>query len=443
MSKHSKEDILALAEKSHVKFVRLQFTDILGIVKNVAIPVSQLEKALNDEIMFDGSSIEGFTRIEESDMNLRPDRDTWTTFPWRPREQATARMICDVYRYDGQPFEGDPRFVLKKVLSEASEMGYKVNVGPECEFFLFRITDTGEPTTRTHDKAGYFDLAPIDKGEDARRDIVLTLEEMGFEIEASHHEVAAGQHEIDFKYDDALTTADRVATLKFVTKTIASLHGLHATFMPKPIFGINGSGMHTHVSLFKDGRNAFYDPNGQYQLSETALHFIGGVLEHCPAITAIANPLVNSYKRLVPGYEAPVYIAWSAHNRSSLIRVPVSREKGTRMELRSPDPSCNPYLTLAVVIRAGLDGIKRKIQPPASIDKNIYDMTYEQRKALGIRSLPASLAEAIDALTQDPLIAETLGDHIYSHFVRAKRIESDIYRLQVTDWEVKQYLSVF
>jgi glutamine synthetase len=443
MSEHTKEDILALAEKAHVKFVRLQFTDILGIVKNVAIPVSQLEKALNDEIMFDGSSIEGFTRIEESDMNLRPDLDTWTTFPWRRREQATARMICDVYRYDGQPFEGDPRYVLKKVLREASEMGYTVYVGPECEFFLFRISDTGEPTTRTHDRAGYFDLAPIDKGEDARRDIVLTLEEMGFEIEASHHEVAGGQHEIDFKYDDALTTADRVATLKFVTKTIASLHGLHATFMPKPIFGINGSGMHTHVSLFRNGKNAFYDPNGQYQLSETALHFIGGVLEHCPAITAIANPLVNSYKRLVPGYEAPVYIAWSAHNRSSLIRVPVSREQGTRMELRSPDPSCNPYLTLAVVIRAGLDGIKRKTQPPASIDRNIYDMTPEQRKALGIPSLPASLAEAVDALTQDELVAETLGDHIYSHFVKAKRIESDVYRLQVTDWEVKQYLSVF
>ena len=422
---------------------RLQSTDSLGIVKHVAIPVSQLEKALNDEIMFDGSSIEGFTRIEESDMNLRPDLDTWTTFPWRRREQATARMICDVYRYDGQPFEGDPRYVLKKVLREASEMGYTVYVGPECEFFLFRISDTGEPTTRTHDRAGYFDLAPIDKGEDARRDIVLTLEEMGFEIEASHHEVAGGQHEIDFKYDDALTTADRVATLKFVTKTIASLHGLHATFMPKPIFGINGSGMHTHVSLFRNGKNAFYDPNGQYQLSETALHFIGGVLEHCPAITAIANPLVNSYKRLVPGYEAPVYIAWSAHNRSSLIRVPVSREQGTRMELRSPDPSCNPYLTLAVVIRAGLDGIKRKTQPPASIDRNIYDMTPEQRKALGIPSLPASLAEAVDALTQDELVAETLGDHIYSHFVKAKRIESDVYRLQVTDWEVKQYLSVF
>lgn len=443
MSRYTKEDILAFAEKSHVKFVRLQFTDILGIVKNVAIPVSQLERALDNEIMFDGSSIEGFVRIEESDMNLRPDLDTWTTFPWRPREQSTARMICDVYRHDGQPFEGDPRYVLKRVLREASEMGFTVNVGPECEFFLFRVTDTGEPTTMTHDKAGYFDLAPIDRGEDARRDIVLILEEMGFEIEASHHEVAAGQHEIDFKYDDALTTADRIATLKFVTKTIASLHGLHATFMPKPILGINGSGMHTHVSLFRDGRNAFYDPNGLYQLSETALHFIGGVLEHCPAITAIANPLVNSYKRLVPGYEAPVYIAWSAHNRSSLIRVPVSREQRTRIELRSPDPSCNPYLTLAVLIRAGLNGIRREIQPPASIDRNIYDMTCEQRESLGIRSLPASLAEAVEALTQDPLIADTLGDHIYSHFVKAKRIESDVYRQQITDWEIRHYLSIF
>lgn len=443
MGKYTRDDILRLAEEKGVGFIRLQFTDILGIVKNVAIPVSQLKRALDNEIMFDGSSIEGFTRIEESDMNLRPDLDTWAAFPWRPRQEATARLICDVYNAHGEPFEGDPRYVLRKVLREAAEMGYTVNVGPECEFFLFHVSESGEPTTRTHDKAGYFDLGPIDKGENARREIVLTLEEMGFEIEASHHEVAAGQHEIDLKYDDALTTADRVATLKFVTKTIANLHNLHATFMPKPIFGICGSGMHTHVSLFRGQKNAFYDPKGQYQLSDIALHFIGGVLKHCPAITAITNPLVNSYKRLVPGYEAPVYIAWSAQNRSSLIRVPASREQGTRMELRSPDPSCNPYLALAVIIRAGLQGIKDRVEPPASIDKNIYDMTTKERRALGIRNLPSSLEEAIEALEKDELVADTLGKHVFAHYVKAKRIESEIYRMQVTDWEVRQYLSIF
>lgn len=443
MAKRTAEDILRLAEDNDVGFVRLQFTDILGIVKNVAIPVSQLEKALNNEIMFDGSSIEGFTRIEESDMNLRPDLDTWATFPWRPRHEATARLICDVYNSHGEPFEGDPRYVLRRVIRQAAEMGYEVNVGPECEFFLFHLSDTGEPTTRTHDKAGYFDLGPVDKGEDARREIVLALEEMGFEIEASHHEVAAGQHEIDLKYSDALTTADRVATLKFVTKTIASLHNLHATFMPKPIFGSCGSGMHTHISLFQDGQNAFFDPGGQYQLSDIARHFIGGVLMHCSAITAITNPLVNSYKRLVPGYEAPVYIAWSAHNRSSLVRVPASREQSTRMELRSPDPSCNPYLALAVTISAGLQGIKDRIEPPPSIDKNIYDMSNKERKAIGISNLPATLDEAIDALAKDELIADTLGKHVFRHFIKAKRIESGIYRMQVTDWEVKQYLSMF
>jgi len=443
MAKHTAEDILRLAEELNVGFIRLQFTDILGIVKNVAIPVSQLEKALNNEIMFDGSSIEGFTRIEESDMNLRPDPNTWATFPWRPKQQATARLICDVYNSHGEPFEGDPRYVLKKVLKEATEMGYEVNVGPECEFFLFHVTDDGEPTTRTHDRAGYFDLGPIDKGENARRDIVLALEEMGFEVEASHHEVAAGQHEIDLKYSDALTTADRVATLRFVTKAIANLHNLHATFMPKPIFGISGSGMHVHISLFKDGRNAFYDPKGQYQLSDIARNFIGGVLLHCPAITAVTNPLVNSYKRLVPGYEAPVYISWSAQNRSSLIRVPASREHNTRIELRSPDPSCNPYLALAVIIRAGLHGIKERIEPPPSIDRNIYDMSSKERKALGIRNLPGSLEEAIEELTKDELIADTLGNHVFTHFVKAKKIESEIYRMQVTDWEIKQYLTVF
>lgn len=443
MSQYSKEDIIRLAKESNVRFIRLQFSDILGIVKNVAIPVSQLEKALDNEIMFDGSSIEGFTRIEESDMNLRPVYDTWALFPWKPREAAEARLICDVYRPNGEPFCGDPRFVLKRVLEEASGLGYTVNTGPECEFFLFRTGSEGEPTTRTHDNAGYFDLAPVDLGEAARRDIVLALEEMGFEVEASHHEVASGQHEIDFRYDHALVTADRVATFKFVTRTIAQQHGLHATFMPKPVFGINGSGMHTHISLFQDGQNAFYDPSGPYQLSQVALHFIAGVLEHARSFTAITNPLVNSYKRLVPGYEAPVYVSWSAQNRSAQIRVPAARGKATRIELRSPDPACNPYLAFAVIIKAGLDGIKRKLTPPPSMDRNIYEMTRDERKAAGIAELPGNLAEAIDLLEQDDVMKEALGDHVLSHFVEAKRIEWDLYRTQVHRWELDQYLGVF
>lgn len=440
----TKEEILRIAHDANVRFVRLQFSDILGIVKNVAIPVSQLEKALDNEIMFDGSSIEGFTRIEESDMNLRPVYDTFTLFPWQNAEGVKeARLICDVYRPDGQPFAGDPRYVLKRVMQQATDMGFSVNTGPECEFFLFRRNAEGQPTTRTHDDAGYFDLAPVDLGEATRREIVLALEEMGFEVEASHHEVANGQHEIDFRYDDALVTADRVTTFKFVTRTVAQNQGLHATFMPKPVFGINGSGMHTHLSLFRDGRNAFYDPNGKYQLSETALHFIAGLLAHAPNFTAITNPLVNSYKRLVPGYEAPVYVSWSAQNRSAMVRVPASREQGTRAELRSPDPSCNPYLAFAVIIASGLDGIKRQLTPPDSVEQNIYHMTPQERAAHGIGSLPGSLEEAIELLSTDPLMRETLGEHVYTHFVDAKRIEWDLYRTQVHPWELDQYLGVF
>lgn len=438
----TKEEVLKKAKELKVQFIRLQFTDILGIVKNVAIPASQLEKALNDEIMFDGSSIEGFTRIEESDMNLRPDPSTFTLFPWR-KETPVARLICDVYTHDGKPFPGDPRYVLKKVVAEAESMGYTVNAGPECEFFLFKMNNDETPTTITHDQGGYFDLSPVDRGEDARRDIVLTLNEMGFEIEASHHEVAPGQHEIDFKYADALTTADRVATLKLVTRVIAQQHGLHATFMPKPIFGINGSGMHTHLSLYQNGKNAFYDPKGPYQLSQTALHFIGGLLKHASSFAAVTNPLVNSYKRLVPGYEAPVYVSWSATNRSALVRVPASREQGTRVELRNPDPSCNPYLAFAVMIAAGLDGVKNKIQPPESTKKNIFHMSAADRIAEGITSLPGNLHEALELMKKDPLIRATLGDHIYDHFLSAKSIEWDVYRTQIHKWEIDQYLGKF
>jgi len=437
----TKEEIIRKADEAGVKFVRLQFMDILGVAKNVAIPRSQLEKALDNEIMFDGSSIEGFTRIEESDMNLRPDLNTFTFYPWRPE---VARLICDVYKPDGTPFEGDPRYVLRHILEKAASYGYVVNLGPECEFFLFKVDPaTGTPLVETHDKAGYFDLGPVDKGEDARREIVLTLEKMGFEVEASHHEVAAGQHEIDFKYGDALTQADRVAAFKLVTRAIAARHGLHATFMPKPVFGINGSGMHTHISVFKDGKNAFYDPNGKHQLSSTARYFIGGLLKHAKAITAVANPLVNSYKRLVPGYEAPVYIAWSAHNRSALVRVPASREQGTRIELRSPDPSCNPYLAFAAMIAAGLDGIENKIDPGDSVTFNIYHLTDEERKAKGIDNLPSSLYEALEALQADDVICNALGSHVVRHFVEAKLIEWDLFRTQVHPWEIEQYLGVY
>jgi len=439
----TKEEILQKAGDLNIKFIRLQFTDILGVVKNVAIPITQLEKALHNKIMFDGSSIEGFTRIEESDMNLRPDLDSFTLFPWKTGESPVARLICDVCTHNGKPFTGDPRHILKQVTAEAKNMGYTINAGPECEFFLFRFNEKGVPTTVTHDQGGYFDLSPVDRGEDARRDIVLALSEMGFEIEASHHEDAPGQHEIDFKYAAPLLTADRVSTLKFVTRIIAQKHDLHATFMPKPISGINGSGMHTHFSLYRDGQNVFYDPERPFQLSETALYFIGGLLTHAGAFTAVTNPLVNSYKRLVPGYEAPVYISWSAGNRSALVRVPAARGQNTRVEIRSPDPSCNPYLAFAVMIAAGLDGIKNKTQPPASSQKNIYQMSPAERLTNKINSLPANLREGLDWMNRDPLIRKTLGDHIYEHFFNAKSIEWDIYRSQVHDWEVREYLGKY
>ncbi|QSQ08840.1 Glutamine synthetase [Koleobacter methoxysyntrophicus] len=443
MSKLTKEEILRKADELDVRFIRLQFTDILGIIKNVSIPVEELEKALDGEIMFDGSSIEGFTRIQESDMYLVPDYNTFSILPWRPKEGAVARLICDIYTANKEPFSGCPRYILKKVIKEAEEMGFTMYAGPEPEFFLFETDEKGRPTTITNDKGGYFDLTPVDLGEDARRDIVLALQEMGFEIETSHHEVAPGQHEIDFKYADALTTADNIATFKFVTKAIAKKHGLYATFMPKPIFGENGSGMHTHQSLFKDGVNAFYDEKGELGLSDTAKYYIGGLLKHAKAFTAVTNPTVNSYKRLVPGYEAPVYISWSGRNRSALIRVPAAKGQGTRIELRSPDPSANPYFALAVMLKSGLDGIKNKIDPGPQTFNNIYEMTEKERIEAGIESLPGSLKEALEYMAKDDLIKETLGEHAYQHFVRAKLIEWDIYRIQVHQWELDQYLEIF
>ncbi len=442
--KRTKEDIFELVKEQNVKFIRLQFTDIFGVLKNVAITVDQLDRAMNNECMFDGSSIEGFARIEESDMYLRPDPDTFVIFPWRPQVGKVARLICDVYTAEGEPFSGDPRFVLKKAISKASAMGYDhYNVGAECEFFLFLTDADGNPTTITHDNAGYFDLGPIDLGENARRDISMVLEEMGFEIEASHHEVAPGQHEIDFKYTDALTAADAILTFKLVVKVIAQRHGLHATFMPKPIEGINGSGMHTNISLFRGDENVFFDPAGELQLSRDAYHFLGGLTQNIAAITALTNPTVNSYKRLVPGYEAPVYVAWSAKNRSPLIRIPAARGTSTRLELRNPDPSCNPYLALAGILAAGLDGIEKALEPPAPVNANIFEMNERARKKNKIVSLPGDLSEAISTMKQSALVKEVLGPHVFDKFIEAKTSEWNSYRTKVTQWELNSYLTKY
>lgn len=441
MSRYTKDDIFRMVEEEDVEFIRLQFTDIFGTLKNIAITSSQLEKALDNKCMFDGSSVEGFVRIEESDMYLYPDYDTFEIFPWRPQQGKVARLICDVYTPDGKPFEGDPRWILKKTIKEANEMGYRFDVGPECEFFLFHTDDNGLPTTLSHEKAGYFDLGPNDLGENIRRDMVLTLEEMGFEIEASHHEVAPAQHEIDFKYDEVLKTADNIQTFKMTVKTIAKRHGLYATFMPKPKFGISGSGMHINMSLAtEEGKNIFADENGKIGLSDDAYHFIAGIMKHARGMSAITNPLVNSYKRLVLGYEAPVYIAWSAKNRSPLIRIPASRGNGTRVELRNPDPTANPYLVLALCLAAGLDGIKNKIEVPDSVDCNIYEMTPGERRAAGIENMPADLKEAVDCLVADEFLCSVLGEHITTKYVEAKMKEWENYTTRVSQWEIDEYL---
>ena len=441
MSRYTKDDIFRMVEEEDVEFIRLQFTDIFGTLKNIAITSSQLEKALDNKCMFDGSSVEGFVRIEESDMYLYPDYDTFEIFPWRPQQGKVARLICDVYTPDGKPFEGDPRWILKKTIKEANDLGYRFDVGPECEFFLFHTDDNGLPTTLSHEKAGYFDLGPNDLGENIRRDMVLTLEDMGFEIEASHHEVAPAQHEIDFKYDEALKTADNIQTFKMTVKTIAKRHGLYATFMPKPKFGISGSGMHINMSLAtEEGKNIFADENGKIGLSDDAYHFIAGIMKHARGMSAITNPLVNSYKRLVPGYEAPVYIAWSAKNRSPLIRIPASRGNGTRVELRNPDPTANPYLVLALCLAAGLDGIKNKIEVPESVDCNIYEMTPGERRAEGIENMPADLKEAVDCLVADEFLCSVLGEHITTKYVEAKMKEWENYTTRVSQWEIDEYL---
>ena len=436
----TKQEILKIVKEENVGFIRLQFTDLYGTMKNVAITASQLEKALDNKCMFDGSSVKGFADIEDSDMYLYPDLDTFQIVPWRPMQGAVARLICDVYKHDHKPFKGDPRYILQRVTKEAADMGYIFNMGPECEFFMFDTDENGKPTTYSHDDATYFDISPTDQGENTRRDIVINLEKMGFEVEASHHEVAPAQHEIDFRYDEALKTADNIQTFKFTVKTIAKQHGMHATFMPKPRFGINGSGMHVNMSVSKDGKNIFDDPNGVDGLSKEAYSFIAGILEHIKGMTAICNPLVNSYKRLVPGYEAPVYMSWSGSNRSTLIRVPVARGEATRVELRSPDPSANPYLVAAVCLAAGLNGIKKGLVPPARIDRSIFGMTNEEKKAAGIDTLPLNMHEAIREMEKDDFIKEVLGEDVFYNYTQAKRKEWANYRSQVTDWEIERYL---
>ena len=443
MKHYTKEDIIRIVNEEDIEFIRLQFTDIFGQLKNVAVTKFQIQKVVDNQIMIDGSSIEGFTRIHESDQYLYPDLDTFVILPWMPKTRRTARLICDVYNPDGTPFVGDPRYVLKKTLKKAEAMGYTFNAGPEMEFFLFETDEKGYPTTDTADAASYFDMAPIDHGGDVRREICLNLEEMGFEIEASHHEVAAGQHEIDFKYAEALRAADNISTFRMAVKTLAQTRGLHATFMPKPVFGINGSGMHMNMSLFKDGKNIFFDEKGDKQLSKEAYSFIAGLLYHVRGMTAITNPLVNSYKRLVPGYEAPCYLAWSASNRSALIRIPAARGNSTRVELRCPDPSCDPYLAMAVCLAAGLDGIEKNMTPPPEITENIYAMTDDERKMHGIDSLPGSLEEAVSCLEKDPVVIHTLGEHIFHSYTEGKKREWDEYRTRVTDWEVKKYMVIY
>ncbi|MDQ3698285.1 MAG: type I glutamate--ammonia ligase [Gemmatimonadota bacterium] len=436
----TKKDILDLARRGNVRFLRLQFTDILGVNKNVEVPASQLEKALDGDILFDGSSIEGFVRIEESDMLLAPDRETFRLIPWSESDARVARLICDINMPDGSPFGGDPRGCLRRQIARAAEMGYTMNAGMEAEFFLFKPSDDGAVSTTTHDVGGYFDLAPSDLGEEARRTMVDVLEQMGFEVEAAHHEVAHGQHEIDFRYADALRTADNIATFRWVVKHVAWEFGLVASFMPKPIFGQNGSGMHTHQSLFRAGENAFWDEAAEWQLGKVALHYIGGLLKHARGMCAVTNPLVNSYKRLVPGFEAPVNVAWSMRNRSPLIRVPERRGSGTRVELRMPDPSANPYLALAVMLAAGLDGVETEADWREPVNVNIWEMSYREKRRLRIDDLPHDLNEACDELEKDDAMTIALGEHIATHFLAAKRQEWREYITQVTRWELENYL---
>ncbi|WP_161821437.1 type I glutamate--ammonia ligase [Sporotomaculum syntrophicum] len=438
-----KQEIFDRVIKGDIEFIRLQFIDVFGVLKSVNVTPDELEDAMEGNLLFDGSSIDGYARINESDQCLVPDPDTFQCMPWRPTEKGVARMICDVYNPDGTPFEGCPRWILKRALKEAEDMGYELNMGPEGEFFLFHTDSDGGPTLHIHDKAGYFDLAPIDHGEDARRDIVLTMKQMGFRIEASHHEVAPGQHEIDFKYGEALKTADQWVTFRDVVKNIAKKHGLYATFMPKPFAGENGSAMHCNQSLFQDNNNVFYDANGEYQLSNIAFNYLAGLLKHAKGMTAIGNPIVNSYKRLIPGYEAPTHIAWSNSNRSTLVRIPVRRGNATRIELRNPDPVANPYLAFAVMLKSGIEGIKNRLKPPPPVEEDIHNLSEKQRRALEIEHLPRDLFEALKEMEKDPLIEQAIGSHCYNRFLEGKYREWYEYAEQVHQWEIRHYLAKY
>ncbi|MFL5494654.1 MAG: type I glutamate--ammonia ligase [Gemmatimonadales bacterium] len=435
-----KQDLLDLTRKFGVDFIRLQFTDILGINKNVEVPRTQFGKALDGEIMFDGSSIEGFVRIEESDMLLKPDLGTFRILPYDDEGGRVARLLCDIYTPDEQPFAGCPRTTLKRQLARARKLGFSMMAGCEAEFFLFEKGADGSSTTATHDSAAYFDLSPLDKGEEIRRVIVEQVEEMGFEVEAAHHEVATGQHEIDLRYADALVTADNLTTFKFIVRNVANRYGFLASFMPKPIQGMNGSGMHTHQSLFRGKENAFFDPKAEYQLSRTALSYIVGLLQHARGFCAITNPLINSYKRLVPGYEAPVNVAWSMRNRSPLVRIPERRGLGTRCELRMPDPSCNPYLALTVQLAAGLDGVEQKLEAREPVNRNIFTMSYRDRRKYRIDELPRDLHEALEMFEKDEVVKAAMGEHLTERFLEAKRNEVQQYNLQVSRWEIDNYL---
>ena len=441
----SKDEVRKMVKDENIRFLRVMFTDMLGTIKSVDLPVSQLDKLMDNKIMFDGSSIDGFVRIEESDMYLYPDMSTWLVFPWGAEHGTVARVICSVQTVDGEPFAGDPRNNLKRVLKDMQKMGFKdFNIGPEPEFFLFKTDEQGNPTQTVNDQENYFDMEPADRGEDCRRDIVLALEKMGFDVEAAHHEVAPGQHEVDFKYSDALEAADNIQTFKLIVKTIAKKYGLHATFMPKPLSGINGSGMHLNMSLFtQNGDNAFFDPEDERQLSQTAYHFLGGLMKHARAYTAVCNPIVNSYKRLVPGFEAPVYVAWSTSNRSPLIRIPSDRGMGTRVELRSADPSANPYLAIAAVLEAGLDGLRNELPAIHEVDENIYQMTSKERVEKDVRNLPDTLHNALKSLAKDEVVKGSMGDHIYHSFMEAKTREYDAYRQHVSDWERQRYMEKY
>ncbi len=439
----TKKDILALCREQGVAFLRLQFTDILGVNKNFEVPESQFDKALSGDIRFDGSAIEGFVRIEESDMVLKPDLDTFRVIPSDDAGGRVARLLCDIYNPDGSPFAGCPRQTLKRQIARAEALGYEVMVGVEAEFYIFQLDADGKPTTRTHDSGGYFDLTPVDRAEEIRRLIVRDLVSMGFEVEGGHHEVAPGQHEIDFRFAGALETADNLATFKFIVRNVAYRHGYLATFMPQPIFGQPGSGMHTSHSLFRQGKNAFYERKAQWELSKVALQYIGGLLKHARGFCAVTNPLVNSYKRLVPGYEAPVHVAWSMRNRSPLIRIPERREVGTRCEVRMPDPSADPYLSLTVQIAAGLDGVEHEFTPPDPVNKNIFEMSYRERRHFRIDDLPRDLHEALEYLEKDDAVRAALGEHIYERFIEAKQREWQEYIGRVSEWELERYLGLY